>query len=267
MKQFISLLGYEFRLRWIWIFMPLIYFVFLTPAFRLQENVMFALRLIPGLFFIFQLPIMLATIFQNRPFGARGSSMGGLEFSFSQAIDRTKLFLSKAIIYLFASLFFGVSYLVFAVSHPSIKLELPYYPAQRVIATRTFYLEHFKDARLEKDAEDKEGNKYYVILPHAQIAVALGILALSLICAPIFQLLLSLLPETSFVVFIIFGSSFFICIAMFPLLGGTQWDVSPYELAVAWIGQNVLWTCLILAVITIVIELVCCRRFVRKEIL
>ena len=122
--------------------------------------------------------------------GLKGQPVNSLEFFFSKAVKRSSLFYVKASLYLGLSLMPLLGVWAYSYTRPVIRIELPYNtPADRE-ATSQFYLTHFECAYLQKDNQDKEGNKVFVVLPQGQVNRAVFTLFWVFLTTPLFQVTL-----------------------------------------------------------------------------
>ncbi len=269
MKNFLRILGFELRTRWFLLLMPVVYFFCFLPLYngqRAQSSLSFG----PNLFLLLQLPLIVGSIFQNRPWGGKDQRLGGLEFPFTRAISRAQLFWAKALIYLFASVAFGLSALVLSAFHPEISLRQTYRAEARQ-ATNSFYLENFSEAALKPDPEDKTGRNANIHLPRGRVAVGWTMLVIGIAFALCYQVVVFFLPETRLATVLLL-ITLFIGVVLVPLLSLWWWRIeslmiTPYDRLVAMVGRHPLVIFLGLGALALAVESFCCRRFVRKEVL
>jgi hypothetical protein len=193
----------------------------------------------------------------------KGQAVNSLEFFFSHAIRRSLLFSVKASLYLGLTLMPLLTIWGYSYTKPIIRIELPYNTLEHREATKQFYLTHFEGAYLQKDEKDKEGNKYWVILPKGQVDRARFTLVWVFACTLLFQaVLFALSPAKRWAsIPIYFG------LLGVTTMGGSSVKVpSSYEMGLAWVAQHTFLSFVTLGLITLIVELYCCRRFVNTEI-
>ena len=267
MNKILHILRFELRSRWFFAFMPIVYLFVFIPQMMDKRLGYMSLALGPGFIFIFQMAMMTAPIFQNMPWAGKDARFATLEFSFTRAISRLRLFWTKAAIYLLACSSIGLSYLAFSAYEPNITLRGEYGDKDSVTLGR-FYAENFPGS-VTRTPERKYG-PHPVDVPRGNVANAFAVLACSLMFAAVYQLAQSLLPETKLSLYLLIGGTILtiLFIIFLPnMLGWSRLVVSPYERFVAAIWHHPVLAASVLLVIIGSIELFCCRRFVQKEVL
>jgi hypothetical protein len=213
--------------------------------------------------FLFLIPFMLWNfLFSNGNYGfkaANAFTFNSLEFMFSRAISRVTLFCAKTSIFLFLCLLPLVLILVFSLTDPVIRVELPYNSHHHREETKQFYLTHFKEAYLQES--DTGNNKDYVVLPHGRIDAARYSLLVIFSGALFFQTTLFFFLKARWMSFTIY-----FVLALLPSLADGFHGPSPYEVSLAWVTQHTMTAVSMLVLLTILSQLYCCRRFVNTEI-
>lgn len=226
-----------------------------------------SLVLNPGFVFIFQMAIMTSPIFQNVPWGVKNARHASLEFAFTRAISRFRLFWAKVLIYLLVCSSLGFSYLAFSAIQPTLTVRGAYgdHDSQKLGA---FYAENFPGSLMH--APEREFGPHPIDIPQGNVANACAVLVVSLVFAVVLQFAQSLLPETKLSMYLLVGGSILLfMLSMFlPMIFG--WErmvVSPYERFVAFIWRHPLIATSALVLFIGIMECICSRRFVQKEVL
>lgn len=267
MNSFLHILRFELRSRWFFAFMPIIYLCVFVPNLMDRRLGDMSIVLGPGFIFIFQMAMMTAPIFQNAPWGGRDIRFASLEFSFTRAISRIRLFWAKVAIYLLACSSIGLSYLAFSAYEPNLTLRGEYGDKDSAILGR-FYEENFPGSVMR--APEKRFGSHPIDVPGGNVANALAILACSLMFGVVYQLVQSFLPETKLSLYLLIGGTILtiLFIIFLPnMLGWSRLVVSPYERFVAAIWHHPILAASALLAILGAIEFYCCRRFLQKEVL
>lgn len=252
------------RTRWVFVFLPVAYLFVFVPTFISRHAQPSLFPAAPGFIFVFQTSIMIAPIFQNLPWGKMDARVLGLEFPFTRAIGRVRLFWAKAALYLLASMSFGLSYLIFSAVQPDLNVRAPYAEKDRRTLT-SFYAENFPGTTVMNPTKKYGAN--HIVIPRGNVAVACAALVMGLVFAVAFQFIQSLLPETKVAAWILIGGSM---LALVLILLTPLWSnllISPYERFVTTLWRHPLSFGLALVAAIGAVEMFCCHRFVRKEIL
>lgn len=223
-----------------------------------------------GFSLIYQLPIFAAPIFQNTFWGRKDIRFTRLEFVFTRAVSRIKVFFAKAAIYLFLCSSIALSYLIFSAFQPAATLTIRGKSGGSHVQTRSaFYAEKFPGS-VVRNSEKKSGPQL-VDIPQGRVASACAILVVSLAYGAVFQLLLSLIPEEKVLMFwLLISGLVVLCSLLFlaPFIFGWERSaVSFYERFVAFIWGSPLLATAALALFVGPIEFICCRRFTQKEVI
>ena len=195
--------------------------------------------------------------------GLKGQPVNSLEFFFSKAIKRSSLFYVKASLYLCLTLMPLLTVWAYSYTRPVIRIELPYTLAGRE-ATKQFYLSHFEGAYVQKDEQDKESNKAFVVLPKGQVNLAVFTLFWVFLATLLFQIMLLGFPVAIRWVSI----PIYVALIFLTSWGGASSMKTPsnYETGLAWVAQHTFLAFLILGISTTLAQVYCCRRFVQTEI-
>ena len=236
-------------------------------ASQIETDHMFSLSLYGPEVFLLMIPFMsINPLFLNGNYGVKslqGQAANSLEFFFTRAIHRRSIFGVKASVYLLLSLMPLLTVWVYSYTKPVIRIELPYNTQEHREATKQFYLNHFTGAYVQKDEQDKEGNKAFVVLPQGQVNRAAFTLFWVFLGTLLFQVMVfSFSPAMRWVSIPIF----------FVLMFLTSWGdasskiPSHYEVGLTWVAQHTFLAFLILGILTALSQVYCCRRFVQTEI-
>jgi hypothetical protein len=266
-SHFVALLKYYAVMVWT---VPLVsialgwYFAF--DVGRQTDHMFFLTEEGPGVF-LFLVPFMcIYLIFTDGPGikSSGGKSLGSLEFFFSKAISRTSLFCVKVSLFLMLGVLPLVTVWAYSLTKPTIRIELPYNTVEHREATKQFYLTHFQGAYLQKDEQDKEGNKVFVVLPKGQVNRSVFTMIWTFTGILLFQVMtFAFFPVHRW----ISVSTLFTFMILTSFFGGASMkSPSLYEIGLAWITQHTLLTLLELGLLTILTQLYCCWRFVNTEI-
>lgn len=186
--------------------------------------------------------------------------MGGLEFFFTRAIDRSSWFLIK--VSLFIALVFTPATTAYVYSHfqPIIKIELPYNSSEDRNATKQFYLSNFEGAYLQEADTDK--NEDYVVLPNGHKSLAVYSFALDIMTLLIFQIIVFLVWPRGWGVAIGIAT----CLALNMINVPSMKTPSRYEAGLAWVTQHTFLVFLSLGLLTVLAQFYCRWRFMNTEI-
>jgi hypothetical protein len=236
-------------------------------ASELERDHMFFLSGIGTSGFLLMIPfISINPLFLHGNYGIqglKGHAVNSLEFFFSKAINRASIFFVKAGAYLMLSLLPLLVIWAYSYAKPDIRIELPYNTQEHRETTKQFYLSHFTGAYVQKDEQDKEGNKFWVVLPKGQVTCAVFTLVWAFIGTLLFQVIgLGFPPGMRWVCL----PTFFAFMLLSNVWGSSLKTPSHYEVGLAWIDQHTPLTLLGLGLLTILSQLYCCRRFVNTEI-
>jgi uncharacterized membrane protein len=218
--------------------------------------------------FIFMIAFMsINPLFLNGNYGvktANASQFGSLEFFFSRAISRTSQFCAKSCIYL--SLMLLPLTTVWAYSHfePPVRIEVFYSSKKTNEGIKQFYLQNFEGAYVKQDKQDREGEKYYIVLPEGQVDIATFTFLISFIGALIIQLVALVFSPTRLWKTLLA----YFAVLTIPTILSTWGKDTPtyYESGLAWVAQHTVLAFLALVIFTTLCQLYCCRRFVQREI-
>jgi len=265
LSRFISLIKCDFSLLWGAIAMSLAYGFINATSMRTDQ--MFFLNIQGTEFFLLLIAFMsINPLFLNGNYGIRGlkgQQVNSLEFFFSKSIKRSSLFYVKASLYLFLTLMPLLTVWAYSYTKPIIRIELPYNTSADREATKQFYLTHFEGAYVQKDAQDKEGNKAFVVLPKGQVNRAVFTLFWVFLTTLLFQVVLFGFPSAMRWVSI---PIYFALIFLTSWGNFTSTTPSHYEMGLAWVTQHTFFAFLVLGISIVLSQLYCCRRFVNTEI-
>lgn len=243
-------------------------YYFVQSALRDSGDHMFSLSYGGADTFLLLVPFMsINPLFPNGCYRLKSSSsspLGTLEFLFTRAISRSALFSVRTGIYLALTLLPMGTVWIYSYSKPTVRIELPYSPANARTVTSQFYLDHFRGAYVQKDNQDPEGNKYYVVLPEGRVTVAAFTLFWALIVTLFWQVVvIAWQPTRTWVLVLVLLT----CL-LTPIVLGLPAARTPslYEAGLGWLAQHSTAAFLGLGIFTLVAQLYCCRRFVNTEI-
>lgn len=236
-------------------------------ASQIEADHMFSLSLYGPEVFLLMIPFMsINALFLNGNYGVLGfktPAYNSLEFFFTRAIHRSSIFGVKTSAYLLLTLMPLLTVWGYSCTKPAIRIELPYNTQEHRETTKQFYLSHFTGAFVQKDEQDKDGNRFWVVLPKGQVDRAILTLMWAFTCALLFQVVIfAFHPAKPWVIFLTF-----LALLILTDMGQSSMKTpSHYETGLAWVAQHTFLAFSILGLLTILSQVYCCRRFVTTEI-
>jgi hypothetical protein len=263
--RLVSLIKCDFPMLWGPLGLSIVYAY--MNASQFESDHMFSLSLYGPEIFLLMIPFMsLSALFLSGNFGMQDPktpAYNSLEFFFTRAIRRRSIFGVKAGVYLLLTLLPLLTVWACSYTKPIIRIELPYNTQGHREATKQFYLGHFTGAYVQKDEQDKEGNKFWVVLPKGQVDRAIFTLVWVFTCTLFSEVMLFAFFQAKPRIFFL---TYFLLLIATTLGGSSMMVPSHYETGLAWVSQHAFLAFLILGLLTVLSQLYCCRRFVNTEI-
>jgi len=236
-------------------------------ASQIETDHMFSLGIYGPEVFLLMIPYMsINALFLNGNFGIQNlktPAFSSLEFFFTRAIRRSSIFGVKTSVYLLVALMPLLTVWGYSLTKPVIRIELPYNTQEHRETTKQFYLGHFIGAYVQKDMQDKEGNKFWVVLPKGQVDRAIFTLMWVFTCTLLYQVVVFIFrPAKPWVILL----TFFALLILTNVGQSSMKTPSNYETGLAWVAQHTFLSFSILGILTILSQVYCCRRFVTTEI-
>lgn len=263
--RLISLIKCDFPLLWGALGLSIVYGY--MNASQIEGDHMFSLSVYGPEVFLLMIPFMsINALFLNGNFGIQSlkfPAVSNLEFIFTRAIRRSSIFGVKASVYLLLALMPLLTTWCYSYTKPVIRIELPYNTQEHRETTKQFYLSHFAGAYVQKDEQDKEGNKFWVVLPTGQVDRAIFTLTWAFTLTLLFQVVFfAFRPAKPWVFFLTY-----LALLILTNVGqSSRKTPSNYETGLAWVAQHTFLAFAIVGILTILTQAYCCRRFVTTEI-
>jgi hypothetical protein len=263
--RLISLIRCDFPMLWGALGLSIIYGY--MNATQIETDHMFSLSLYGPEVFLLMIPFMsLNALFLSGNFGVQNlktPAYNSLEFFFTRAIHRSSIFGVKATVYLLLSLMPLLTVWAYSYTKPVIRIELPYNTQAHREATKQFYLNHFNGAYVQKDEKDKEGNKFWVVLPKGQVDRAIFTLMWVFACTLFSEVMLFAFFQAKPRIFFL---TYFLLLIVTMFGGSSIMAPSYYETGLGWVSQHTFFAFLGLLALTTLSQLYCCRKFINTEI-